>query len=137
MLPAEQSFAAALTVLGLAADADRDEVTRAYRRLARTTHPDVSGDPDAAARFDALSHAYQLALEAIGRRDTPSRLEAGQREAQRPATSAGQDGSYILGEVGVAASPWTPRPRAPRNAPIVAGPVVLRPLRTTRTTEGA
>ena len=36
---------AAWAVLGLTADADRDQVTRAYRRLALSTHPDVSPPP--------------------------------------------------------------------------------------------
>jgi hypothetical protein len=57
---------AAWAVLGLAADADRDQVTRAYRRLALSTHPDVSPLPDAAARFAAVTNAYRRVVEAAG-----------------------------------------------------------------------
>ena len=53
---------AALALLGLAEGADRQAVMRAYRRLARTTHPDVSDAPDAEVRFTALAAAYRRAL---------------------------------------------------------------------------
>lgn len=48
----------ALQVLGLAGPADPDQVKQAYRRLARTLHPDAGGDAD---RF----HRVQLAFDAI------------------------------------------------------------------------
>jgi hypothetical protein len=56
---------AALDLLGLGTDADPDQVRRAYRRLARATHPDVSATTDAAARFDALTRAHRLVIDAI------------------------------------------------------------------------
>lgn len=34
-------------VLGLSLDATRDEAQRAFRHLAKQTHPDAGGDPDA------------------------------------------------------------------------------------------
>ena len=34
-------------VLGVARDADEAEIKKAFRRLARTLHPDVSTEPDA------------------------------------------------------------------------------------------
>ena len=37
-----------LAVLGLAADADRDAVIHAYRRLAKESHPDLTAAQDAA-----------------------------------------------------------------------------------------
>ena len=64
---------AALAVLGLAAGADRDQVTSAYRRLARATHPDVSPTPDAAARFAAVANAYRRAVEAPRGQETGPR----------------------------------------------------------------
>jgi hypothetical protein len=47
-------------MLGLTARASAREVTQAYRRLAKTTHPDITGprDHDAARRFAALTEAY-------------------------------------------------------------------------------
>lgn len=47
-------------VLGVSRDADQSEIQRAYRRLARTLHPDVNKDPDAEERFKELSEAYDV-----------------------------------------------------------------------------
>lgn len=57
---------AALTTLGLAAGATDEQITQAYRRLARAAHPDLTGRTDAAAGdwFAAISDAYhRLAAE--------------------------------------------------------------------------
>lgn len=45
-------------VLGVDRRAEPDAIKRAFRDQARTLHPDVSGDPDAAERFSELSRAY-------------------------------------------------------------------------------
>jgi curved DNA-binding protein len=47
-------------VLGLSRDADQSEIQRAYRKLARTLHPDVNKDPRAEERFKELSEAYDV-----------------------------------------------------------------------------
>lgn len=48
-------------VLGVSADASADEIRRAYRRLARTAHPDANpDDPSAEGRFKAISAAYDV-----------------------------------------------------------------------------
>lgn len=47
-------------VLGLSRNADQSEIQRAYRRLARTLHPDVNKDPAAEERFKELSEAYDV-----------------------------------------------------------------------------
>jgi curved DNA-binding protein len=44
-------------VLGVAKDASADEIKKAYRKLARKYHPDVSKEPDAAARMSELNEA--------------------------------------------------------------------------------
>ncbi|MBO0809173.1 MAG: J domain-containing protein, partial [Actinobacteria bacterium] len=55
-------------VLGVPADASRQDIVRAYRRAAQLAHPDTQPqDPQAAARFGALSDAYQT-LSDPGRR---------------------------------------------------------------------
>jgi len=46
--------------LGVARDADRSEIQRAYRRLARENHPDVNKDPAAEGRFKDISEAYAV-----------------------------------------------------------------------------
>jgi molecular chaperone DnaJ len=47
-------------VLGVAKDASADEIKRAYRRLARQYHPDVSGDTADQERFKEVSNAYEV-----------------------------------------------------------------------------
>jgi curved DNA-binding protein len=44
-------------VMGVAHDATQEEIKRAYRKLARKYHPDVSKEPDAEARFRELGEA--------------------------------------------------------------------------------
>jgi curved DNA-binding protein len=47
-------------VLGLDRKASADEIQRAYRKLARTYHPDVNKDPGAEDRFKEISEAYDI-----------------------------------------------------------------------------
>lgn len=47
-------------ILGLQRDASQDEIKRAYRRLARKYHPDVSKESDAEDRFKEVSEAYEV-----------------------------------------------------------------------------
>ncbi len=46
--------------VGVPRSATQDEIKRAYRKLARKYHPDVSKDPDAEARFKELGEAYAV-----------------------------------------------------------------------------
>lgn len=46
------------SVLGVSRTAKPDEIQRAYRKLARQYHPDVSREPDAADRFKEIGEAY-------------------------------------------------------------------------------
>ena len=47
-------------VLGVARSADKNEIKRAFRQLAREYHPDVSKHPDAEARFKEIGEAYEV-----------------------------------------------------------------------------
>jgi molecular chaperone DnaJ len=47
-------------LLGVARNANDDEIKRAFRRLARQLHPDVSDDPDAEQRFREVVEAYEV-----------------------------------------------------------------------------
>jgi molecular chaperone DnaJ len=47
-------------VLGIPRDADEGEIKRAFRRLARELHPDVSDAPDAQERFREVVEAYEV-----------------------------------------------------------------------------
>ena len=63
-------------IMGVARDASADEIKRAYRRLARKFHPDVSKEKDAEARFKEVGEAYEVlrdpekraAYDQLGRR---------------------------------------------------------------------
>lgn len=47
-------------VMGVGRDASADDIKRAYRRLARKYHPDVSKEKDAEARFKEVGEAYEV-----------------------------------------------------------------------------
>lgn len=47
-------------VMGVARDASQDEIKRAYRKLARKYHPDVSKETDAEDRFKEVGEAYEV-----------------------------------------------------------------------------
>jgi len=46
--------------LGISRSASADEIKRAYRRLARKYHPDVSTEEDAEVRFKEMKEAYEV-----------------------------------------------------------------------------
>jgi hypothetical protein len=75
-------------VLGLPFDATRDEAQRAFRRLAKQTHPDAGGD---AAAFRAVASAWAELGPALptGRRPVPppSPAPSPHERAYRPATT--------------------------------------------------
>ena len=47
-------------LLGVPRGASDADIKRAFRTLARELHPDVSGEPDAAARFRDIAEAYEV-----------------------------------------------------------------------------
>ncbi|MCS6845308.1 MAG: molecular chaperone DnaJ [Caldilineales bacterium] len=51
-------------VLGVPRSASADEIKSAYRRLARTYHPDVNKSPDAEERFKEIAEAYEVLSDA-------------------------------------------------------------------------
>ena len=76
--------------LGLARGASRDEIRRAYRRLAKIHHPDAAG-PGALPRFLAIQAAYeQLILRSGGR---PGRGTTGRTTTPRRPWEADPDRS--------------------------------------------
>ncbi len=69
-------------VLGVAREATADEVKKAFRRLARKYHPDVSKAPDAAARMSEVNEAYAV-LSDPERRAAYDAIGQGRRPGER------------------------------------------------------
>jgi curved DNA-binding protein len=55
-------------ILGVPRDAGQEDIQRAYRKLARTYHPDVNHDPGAEDRFKEASEAYDVLSDPETRR---------------------------------------------------------------------
>ncbi|GAA4264544.1 DnaJ domain-containing protein [Frondihabitans peucedani] len=85
-------------VLGVTAAATQDELRRAYRRLARETHPDLGGTPE---RFRQV----QLAWERVGTPEDRARYD-GSRTSSSFGSSAGGSGAGA----DEPSSAWAPRP---------------------------
>jgi curved DNA-binding protein len=73
------------SVLGVPRDADVDSIRRAYRRLARTHHPDVNDAPEAETRFKEVGAAYAILSNPEKRRLFDRFGEAGLRAGGDPA----------------------------------------------------
>jgi len=55
-------------ILGVGRDASREEIQRAYRKLARKHHPDVDKSPGATQRFAQIAEAYEVLKDAAKRK---------------------------------------------------------------------
>jgi hypothetical protein len=74
-------------VLGVDTGASQQDIARAYRQAAQGTHPDARpGDPAAAARFQALTEAYDL-LRDPGRRAAYDRAHPAAEPSGQPPQS--------------------------------------------------
>lgn len=83
-------------ILGLARDASQDEIKRAYRKLARKYHPDVSKEPDAEERFKEVGEAYEV-LKDPEKRKAYDQFGANWKEGQDFRPPPGWDQGYSFG----------------------------------------
>jgi len=68
-------------VLGIDRSASPEEISKAYRRLARKCHPDVNKDPGAEEQFKRINEAHQVLSDA-GKRRRYDTLGNGWRDGQ-------------------------------------------------------
>ncbi len=89
-------------ILGVERDAGADDIKRAYRKLARKYHPDVSKEPDAEAHFKEVGEAYEV-LKDPKKRSAYDNLGAGWQDGQEfsppPGWSAGFGDGFRSGRV--------------------------------------
>lgn len=85
-------------VLGVQRDASQDEIKRAYRKLARKYHPDVSKEADAEQKFKELGEAYEV-LKDPQKRQAYDQLGQNWRHGQefRPPPDWGTGFQYTTG----------------------------------------
>ncbi|HEY9748934.1 MAG TPA: molecular chaperone DnaJ [Allocoleopsis sp.] len=80
-------------ILGVSRDADKEEIKRAYRRLARKYHPDVNKEDGAEERFKEINRAYEVLSEP----ETRSRYD---RFGEAGVGSAAGAGFQDMGDMG-------------------------------------
>lgn len=80
-------------ILGVSRDATQDDIKRAYRKLARKYHPDVSREPNAEARFKELGEAYEV-LKDLEKRAAYDRLGADWKAGQEFHPPPGWDAGF-------------------------------------------
>jgi len=85
--------------LDVGRDATTDEIKRAYRRLARKYHPDVSSEADAEARFKEVQEAYAV-LKDEEKRAAYDRLGADWKAGQDFRPPPGWEGRFEFRDLG-------------------------------------
>ncbi|MDI6750066.1 MAG: DnaJ C-terminal domain-containing protein [Pseudomonadota bacterium] len=80
-------------VLGVARDATADDIKKAFRKLARKYHPDVSKEPDAEARMKEVNEAYAV-LSDPEKRAAYDQLSQGYRPGQEFRPPPGWDAGF-------------------------------------------
>lgn len=98
--------------LGLKKTASADEIKKAYRKIARTSHPDLHpDDADAEARFKAASNAYDLLRDP----ETRARFDRGEIDASGAETQAHRQRQYYRDYADTADNPYARQQRGPQG----------------------
>lgn len=80
-------------ILGVTRNSDKEEIKRAYRRLARKYHPDVNKEPGAEERFKEINRAYEILSE-------PEIRARYDRFGEAGVSGAGAPGFQDMGDMG-------------------------------------
>jgi hypothetical protein len=104
----------ALAALGLAEGASPQEILSAYRRLARSSHPDTAEDASPESDFARFNAAYRYLTTTT---EQPASMR---KAANEPASQAGDSMAPAVD--------WDQQYRWPDEPQVVAGPVIIRPL---------
>ena len=89
-------------VLGVSKDASQDQIKKAYRKLARTHHPDSNaGDAKAEARFKEISEAYSVLSDPTKRKQYDEERALFSSGAFRPGGQGrpGQPGGFDVSDI--------------------------------------
>ena len=80
-------------VMGVVRDATQDEIKRAYRKLARKYHPDISDEAEAEERFKEVGEAYEV-LKDVEKRAAYDQLGANWQNGQEFRPPPGWDEGF-------------------------------------------
>lgn len=80
-------------ILGVAKDASSDDIQRAYKKLARKHHPDVSKAKDAEARFKEINEAKEVLRDPEKRKLYDKYGKDWEKAGQQPPPQWGQKGT--------------------------------------------
>ncbi|MCB1774433.1 MAG: DnaJ domain-containing protein [Gammaproteobacteria bacterium] len=83
-------------LMGVDRNATQDDIKRAYRKLARKYHPDVSKEPDAEQRFKELGEAYEV-LKDPEKRAAYDQLGSNWKQGQEFRPPPGWDTGFEFG----------------------------------------
>lgn len=86
-------------ILGVSREATADELKKAFRRLARKYHPDVSKEPDAEARMQEINEAYTV-LSDPGKRAAYDQLGQNYHPGQEFRAPPGWDAGFEFSDRG-------------------------------------
>ncbi|MCS7284895.1 MAG: molecular chaperone DnaJ [Hydrogenobacter thermophilus] len=70
-------------ILGVSKDATVEEIKKAYRRLAKEYHPDISADENASEKFKEINEAYHILSDEERRKEYDRILKSGDEKSYR------------------------------------------------------
>lgn len=83
-------------ILGVSRNAKKEEIKRAYRRLARQYHPDINKESVAEERFKEINRAYEVLSESETRAKYDQFGEAGVNSAGASGFDYGDMGASLI-----------------------------------------